>query len=76
MSLIMSDKFVDALAKAGVIHEPEHTRRVVIDCQVGEVPVIYVERFGDVRLVEVAPLLTGIELRTASAAVGSEPADG
>ena len=65
MPLVTSDKFVQALADAGIIHEPKRVRRVVIDCQPGEVPIIYVERFGDERLVELAPLLTGIELREA-----------
>ncbi len=51
--LVISDKFVEALRDAGIIHEYERVSRVIIDCKVGHPPLVYVVRIGDERLVDV-----------------------
>lgn len=60
---VTSDAWFKSLIAADVFRDGESVRRVVIDAQAGEAIVIYVERFGDTRLIEVAPMLTGIEIR-------------
>lgn len=62
-SRIMSNKFFDALLASGIVSKEEFVRRVVIDATVGEAVVLYVERYGDSRLLEVVPALTGVEIR-------------
>lgn len=47
-------KFLEALAEAGIIDPGDFIRRVVIDASVDGAVVIYVERFGDDRLLSVA----------------------
>lgn len=61
--LLSSDAFWEALIEAGVVQRGDATRRIVIDAQVRENVVIYVERFGDERLLSVIPTLTGIEIK-------------
>ncbi|HWD45896.1 MAG TPA: hypothetical protein VHM23_19660 [Actinomycetota bacterium] len=68
-SRVVSTKaFYQALVAAGVLREDETIRRVVIDANAGDVVVMYVERWGDERLLQVATTLDGIE-------VSSVPAD-
>jgi hypothetical protein len=65
--LIHSKSLFDALVKAGVVREDERIRRVVIDAQVGSAVRIYVDRFGDERLLQVVPTLDGIEISSVPA---------
>jgi hypothetical protein len=71
---ITSDRFFNALVAAGVFRDDESVRRVVIDAQAGNALVIYVERFGDTRLIEIAPVLTGLEIREVAAENAEVPA--
>lgn len=47
-------KFLEAFAAAGIISAGDHIRRVVIDASVDSAVTLYVERFGDERLLSVA----------------------
>jgi hypothetical protein len=62
---IMSEAFGQALADAGIIHDPDKVSRIVIDAQQGRAVMLYVERFGDERLLKVAQTLDGIEITSA-----------
>jgi len=62
-SAITSDEFLQALVNADVVRKGEHIRRVVIDAQYGEAIVIYVERFGDARILDVATTLDAAQIR-------------
>lgn len=64
----MSDKLFVALIASGIITEQDCARRVIIDLQVGAVPVIHVEKWGDDRLLELVRALEGVEIRRAVAA--------
>jgi hypothetical protein len=59
---IHTNTFWRALVDAGVFREDETIRRVVIDAQAGEAVVMYIERWGDERLLQVATTLEGIEI--------------
>lgn len=59
---IMSNQFWRALVDAGVLQEDDNVTRIVIDAQAGSVVVLYVERWADERLLQVAPTLDGIEI--------------
>ena len=50
-TVIIADKFIEALLAAGVI--PENCRRVVIDLGVNDIGVVYYETHADQRLLEV-----------------------
>jgi hypothetical protein len=63
MSLIQGKRFLEALLESGVITKDQFVRRIVIDASVDNVVVMYVERYGDSRLLEVVPALTGVEIR-------------
>ncbi len=52
--LIAGKKFLQALADAGIIRTEDHIRRVIIDAAVDTAVSIYVERYGDERLLSVA----------------------
>lgn len=56
-------KFLLALHEAGILGEHEYVRRVVIDASVDGAVVMYVERYGDERLLTVATTLDGVEIR-------------
>lgn len=68
MSVIHGTKFIEALLESGVIAKDERVRRIVIDASATEAVVMYVERYGDSRLLEVIPALTGVEIRREAAA--------
>jgi hypothetical protein len=74
MSLIKSNVFGDALIAAGIITPEQNVRRVVIDATLGDITVMYLECYGDTRLLEVVPALTGVEIRREEVADGSEAA--
>ena len=46
--LATADTLIEHLRAAGVL--PNNCRRFVIDCEVGEVPTVYCECYGDDRL--------------------------
>lgn len=50
MGIILSDKFVLALAEAGIVDDPSRIHRVIIDCKAGEPIQVLVEKYGDDRL--------------------------
>lgn len=52
-------KVLEAMAQAGIIDVDDHIRRVIIDLDVSEVAKIYVERYGDDRLLGLALNLHG-----------------
>lgn len=62
-SVIPAKRVIEALKDAGIIHEGDRVRRVVIDIGVDALPIIHIERFGDERLLEVVPVLTGVQIR-------------
>jgi hypothetical protein len=62
--LILSNVFGQALADAGIVEDIDTVQRVVIDVQAGEPLMIYVQRFGDERWLDVAPLAAGAEVIT------------
>jgi hypothetical protein len=62
----------NALVAADVIRDGEHISRVVIDAKEGEPVRMYVERFGDERLLHVAQTLEGVQI---SGAPSSEQAE-
>jgi hypothetical protein len=61
--LITTETFWRALVDASVFREDESIRRIVIDTQAGAAVVMYVERWGDTRLLDVAATLNGVEIR-------------
>lgn len=63
MSVIHGTKFIQALLDSGVITKDERVRRIVIDASADNAVVMYVERYGDSRLLDVVPALTGVEIR-------------
>lgn len=60
--LIQGHRFVAALETAGIINEADRVRRIVIDANAKDVVVMYVERYGDERLIDVATTLNGVEI--------------
>jgi hypothetical protein len=57
-------QLLDALTGAGIIRKEDHVRRIVIDAQIGRGVIMYTERSGDERLLDVTRTLDGIEVRT------------
>lgn len=57
--MITSRAFAKALVDAGVLTQDEvnRTRRIVIDIVENDVPRLYIERYGDEALLEIAPML-------------------
>jgi hypothetical protein len=60
---ITDRQFHKALVDAGVIRADEWYRRIVIDVQIDSVVVMYLERFGDDRMLQVIQTLEGVEIR-------------
>jgi hypothetical protein len=65
--LIHSSTLFDALVEADVVRDGESIRRIVIDAEARNAVKIYVERWGDERLLQVAPTLDGIEISSTPA---------
>lgn len=64
----------EALKDAGIIRDGDYVRRVIIDICVEHAVVIYVERYGDERLLDLIRTMDGIEVRgVPSPAEGDEP---
>lgn len=59
-----SPEIYDALRLAGIIREGDHVRRVIIDINVSDAVLVYIERYGDSRLLDfVVPVLGNAEIR-------------
>jgi hypothetical protein len=58
-----SREIYDALCQAGIIREGDHVRRVIIDIDVSQPVVVYVEKYGDTRTLDLVPVLGGAEIR-------------
>ena len=61
---LSSLEFLEQLAAHEIIDEADSVRRVVIDAKAGSVVQIYVERYGDERLLDVITPTAGFEVRT------------
>lgn len=62
--VIVASEVIRALVTAGILPDGRRTRRVVIDLQTGaNVPIMYVEYYGDERLLQVGQTLEGVEIR-------------
>jgi hypothetical protein len=53
---------LEALAEAGIISTKDKIRRVVIDAHMDDAVKLYVERYGDERLLRVALTLEGVQI--------------
>lgn len=60
---VMGSEFHRLLERAGIFRPEDRVRRVVIDAAIDEPLILYVERFGDARMLEIASSLDGIEMR-------------
>ncbi len=56
-------KVLDALKEAGIIRDGDYVRRVIIDINTDCAVVVYVERYGDERLLDLVRTLDGTEIR-------------
>lgn len=72
---IHSQELFQALTDAGIIKHGEWVRRVVIDAQVNHAVTVYVERYGDERLLAVATALDGVEISGVPAEDGTQPGE-
>ncbi|HUW10715.1 MAG TPA: hypothetical protein VM537_13370 [Anaerolineae bacterium] len=66
--IVTGRQFLLALERAGVLQVEDKTTRVVIDAKVDEALMIYIENFGDERVLEVAThpdLKIAVKVRTA-----------
>ena len=61
--IIQGKRFIDALLAAGVVTPGERVTRVVIDARVDHITTVYVERYGDERLLDVVSGLPAAEVR-------------
>ena len=62
-SPVKADAVLNALAAAGILSDRDHIHRVVLDLRVGHVAQLYVERYGDDRLLDLVRTVDGIEVR-------------
>jgi hypothetical protein len=60
--VILSKRWFEALVRAGVVSRDEKIHRIVIDAVAGGVTRIYLERWADERLLDVALTLDGIKI--------------
>ena len=66
-------RIYDALRDAGIVHENDYVRRVIIDIDVTAAVTVHIERYGDERLLDVLRTLDGIEIRTGQPAESPAP---
>lgn len=59
-NIILGEQFIKALLAADIIRVEDNVSRVVIDIRADRVLTLYVERFGDERLLSVVPDLEGV----------------
>jgi len=52
-----------ALKDAGIVNDGDYVRRVIIDIDVSKAVVVYVERYGDERLLDIMRIMDGAEIR-------------
>lgn len=52
-----SQQVFDALLEAGIIHEGDYVRRVIIDIDVTQAVTLYVERYADTRVLDILPVI-------------------
>jgi len=52
-------KMLDALKEAGIIRDGDYVHRVVIDITIDKAVIMYVERYGDTRLLDLTHALDG-----------------
>jgi hypothetical protein len=57
MTVVIADRVAQALADAGLVHDLSTVRRIVIDLQVGQAAMVYVQRLGQPELAELLPEL-------------------
>lgn len=62
--LQLANKLHGELVRAGIVGADERIRRIVIDIDVSSVPVMYIERYCDERILDVIPALAAVEIRT------------
>jgi hypothetical protein len=62
---ILGRRFLDALGEAGIIKKGDYVRRVIIDANMTDALTMYVERYGDERMLAVALGLSGFEIQEA-----------
>jgi hypothetical protein len=62
-----------ALREAGVIREGDYVRRVIIDIDVTAAVTVYVERYGDSRVLDLIPVLGRAEIQGVPAEPGRDP---
>lgn len=60
---ITAKRFLDALYEAGYLRPGDYVRRVVIDAPFDGAVVVHVERVADERVLDVASLLSGVQVR-------------
>jgi hypothetical protein len=58
------------------IGDSKHIRRVVIDLNVGNVPIVHVEHYGDARVLEVIRLMAGAQVSIVDAGKVGEDGQG
>lgn len=72
MSFLMGKDFIKGLVEAGIV--PDETVSVVIKAEYGQVVTIYVQQYGDCRLLNVVETLDGaIVEREKPQEPGAEP---
>jgi hypothetical protein len=58
--VLTAKTFFKALVDAGIVQE--NTARVIIDLNRGDVPILYIEQYGDTRLLNLVRTLDGITI--------------
>ncbi len=61
MSVIQSREFIEALQESGVVPKGE-IHRVVVEAGSEDGVLIFIQRYGDTRLIEAIPALAGVEV--------------
>lgn len=57
---VVPEELTDAMRAAGI--PVDLCRRVVIDIQVNEVPIIYIEQYGDQTVLNIVRALSGVKI--------------
>ncbi len=63
MTLRISDDFITALHEVGLIPDPKEVRRVVLDFEAGNIPMVHIEKFIDDSVLDVIRALDGVEIQ-------------
>ncbi len=70
---ILAREFLEALQGAGIIRHGDYARRVIIDARLGAAVIVYAERIGDERLLDIVRTMDGAEIRNGTPARGPQP---